>query len=322
VTERVDPLWRIAAASAQGSAHAEGTVNQDAARTACVVDDDGDAVWIAAVSDGHGGRRYVRSDAGSALAVAVATEHLSHVLERPLGVMSFEDVLRREMPVVVARWRDAVAGHRTVHPFTEAEVARAGAPLDDDDLVAYGATLLVAVVGAAGVGLAQLGDGDALVRSHGYAMRPVPRDPRLTGSETTSLCLEGAEHDFRFAALAESAEPDLVVLATDGYGNSFAETDWWRTVVDDLARFLASHPLEAFEEQFPQWLAESALVGGDDVTAVVLSAGAISAVEPGPQRPGAVTEPPRRRTLRYEDDGGARAASADPKPLPGGSPGL
>ena len=49
-----------------------------------------------------------------------------------------------------------------------------------------------------------------------------PGDDRLVAGETTSLCLATAADDFRHAFLPASAEPDLVLLATDGYGNSFA----------------------------------------------------------------------------------------------------
>ena len=60
-------------------------------------------------------------------------------------------------------------------PSPTTEHARAGADPDGGSgLTAYGATLLVALVGDHGVAIAQVGDGDALVRSHGFATRPVP----------------------------------------------------------------------------------------------------------------------------------------------------
>ena len=135
--------------------------------------------------------------------------------------------------------------------------------------MAYGATLLVAVVGDSGVRLAQIGDGDALVRSHGFATRPVPGDDRLA-AKTTSLCLDSAADDFRYAVLPASAELDLVLLATDGYGNSFAAQDWWHTLVGDIAWYVDVHGFDEFSTRLPDWLAESALVGGDDATAAVL----------------------------------------------------
>ena len=151
------------------------------------------------------------------------------------------------------------------------EQGRAGASLDGNPLIAYGATLLIAVIGDSGVLLAQIGDGDALVRTHGFAVRPVPGDARLVANETTSLCMDTAAQDFRFAELPESAEVDLVMLSSDGYGNSFAANDWWHELVRDLAWYVDVHGFDEFSARLPEWLAESALVGGDDVTAAVLT---------------------------------------------------
>jgi len=42
-------------------------------------------------------------------------------------------------------------------PFTDAEQAHAKAPLDDDPLISYGCTLLLAVLSSSWVGLLQIG---------------------------------------------------------------------------------------------------------------------------------------------------------------------
>lgn len=263
--------WRVTSASCKGSSHGDDAPNQDAVQFVSVKDGADADVWVAAVSDGHGGRRYVRSDVGSALAVGVAVTHLAEVVRTSEPGTSFEDLLRREVPAIVGVWRESVLSHVQTHPFTETEAARAGVDLEHDPVVAYGATLLVVVVGEDGVGLAQIGDGDALIRTHGFATRPVPGDARLVAGETTSLCLESAVSDFRFAALPGSSDPDLILLASDGYANSFADKDWWRAVVGDLAWFLADRGFDDFAVQFPAWLGESATVGGDDVSAVVIA---------------------------------------------------
>ncbi|HEX3932974.1 MAG TPA: protein phosphatase 2C domain-containing protein [Nocardioides sp.] len=281
--------WRVTSASRKGSSHGDDVPNQDAVQFLAVKDASGADVCVAAVSDGHGGRRYVRSDVGSSLAVGAAVTQVAEALREHTGAESFEALLRREVPELVRGWRASVLSHLKAHPFTDAESRRAGADLGSDPVVAYGATLLVVVVGDRGVGLAQIGDGDALVRTHGFATRPVPGDPRLVAGETTSLCLDTAVSDFRYAALPGSADPDLVLLASDGYGNSFADKDWWRAVVGDLAWFLTDHDFEDFATQFPTWLGESAQVGGDDVSAVVI---ARSPLAVAPARAGAVVVAP------------------------------
>jgi hypothetical protein len=260
--------WQATSASRRGSSHGEHGPNQDAVRSVLTALG-AEPTWVVAVSDGHGGARYVRSQAGAQLAVDVAVELL---VER-LGVAAAydEQLLRASAPMIVDRWRAAVLAHLAEHPFTPDEESVAGGPLYGSPLVAYGATLLVALVSDSGVRLAQIGDGDALVRSHGFAVRPGPGDARLIANATTSLCLDSAPHDFRFAELPDSADADLVLLASDGYGNSFAAQDWWHTLVGDVAWYVDVHGFDAFSSRLPEWLAESALVGGDDVTAAVLT---------------------------------------------------
>ena len=223
-------------------------------------------------------------------------------------------MLRAEVPHVVQAWRDAVREHHDEHPFTVAEEALAGsAGLESQVLVAYGATLLIAVVSDDGIGLAQVGDGDALIWTNGFATRPVPGDDRLVAGETTSLCLDTAVDDFRYASVPGHADAELVLLATDGYGNSFAARDWWHTLVGDLAGFVGDHGFEAFTQNLPDWLAESARVGGDDVSAVVLAKvpGAVPArtlllPEPEP-------EPEREPELRPEPE---PEPEVEPEPEP------
>ena len=204
----------------------------------------------------------------------------------------------RAVPDVVAGWRDARGGAPGEPSLHSDEETGAGRPVSGPR--AGGGVRRDPPGGASsathGVGLAQVGDGDALVRSHGFAIRPVPGDARLAAGETTSLCLPTAEADFRYAEVPASAVPDLVVLATDGYGNSFADGDWWHGLVDDLASYAASAGFDALESGLPAWLADSAEVGGDDVTAVLLVREPLAvdphSAHPAPQRPPAATADP------------------------------
>lgn len=284
--------WRAVSASRRGSAHAEGVPNQDAVRVRRAPRPDGD-VWVVGVADGHGGARYVRSDVGARTAVDVAVEGVSDALARGSDPRT---VLRETVPGLVEAWRARVQVDAGDRPFTEDELARG----PGGGTTAYGATLLVAVVGDHGVTLAQVGDGDALVRSHGFATRPVPGDERLVAGETTSLCLDTAVDDFRHAHVPASAEPDLVLLATDGYGNSFAQANWWHGLVDDVAALVVRSGFDRVADDLPAWLEESARVGGDDVSAVLLVRDTTT--------DDLVAAPPRTRELS--------APPADPGPVP------
>jgi len=317
VPETAATSWSAVSASRRGSSHASDVPNQDAVRCEQLARPGRPDLWVAAVADGHGGARYVRSDVGARTAVDVAVDSVRRALEAaPEADLSA--LLREQVPHIVDAWRAAVRAHAAEHPFTDTEHARAGTdPRGGDGLTAYGATLLVALVGDHGVAVAQVGDGDALVRSHGFATRPVPGDERLVAGETTSLCLASAVDDFRYAFLPASTEPDLVLLATDGYGNSFAHGDWWQGLLGDLASFVARLGIQRLEEQLPDWLEESARVGGDDVSAVLVVRRPLAVEPPGtaapvPASPGIEARP---RTLELPDEGAGRVRAARTEPV-------
>jgi hypothetical protein len=255
--------------SALGGRHVTtGAPNQDAWGTETIVRDDEEHV-IMAVADGHGGSRYVRSDVGSKLAVSVAIEVVREAVE--LGVLDgptrkVEKALADLPANLVATWSKRCLEHLAQHPFTSEEEARAGEPVHIDPLLSYGSTILIGILSPNRCFLLQLGDGDSLVAlDNGRMVQPLPADDRLTGSETTSLCLPDAERDFRVATV-ENPVPTLVVLSTDGYGVAFADPEWRQSVVSDLLNQLRNRGPGQVQAALPKWLEESATVGGDDAT--------------------------------------------------------
>ncbi len=250
--------WKAATASVRGSMHERaGLPNQDAVAAQAW----GETAVVAAVADGHGGRRYVRSERGAALAVALALE-LSHP-GNPLEKLADE---------LVDEWQARARADHRAHPFSAEERDRSGADLDADPVLAYGSTLLVALCTTQRVHLAQIGDGDIVVASPaGAVSAPMPGDDRLVAGETTSLCTPGARADFRFASVP-AAEAAVVLLATDGYGTAFADPDWRTAVGRDFLAAVTGPSWAQLGEQLPAWLSDSARVGGDDVSVAVLAA--------------------------------------------------
>ncbi|HUP14813.1 MAG TPA: PP2C family serine/threonine-protein phosphatase [Acidimicrobiia bacterium] len=261
--------WSVIGGTALGGRHgSNGAPNQDAWVTETMVYDGKEHV-VMAVADGHGGSRYVRSDVGSKLAVSIALEVVRDALESGNldGPTHKVDKQLADMPSqLVASWSQRCLAHLAENPFTEEEAARAGAPLNDDPLLSYGSTLLVGILSPNRCHLLQLGDGDSLVAMEdGEMVRPLPPDDRLTGSETTSLCLPDADRDFRVATVERPA-PTLVLLSTDGYGVAFADPGWRQSVATDLLGQLRTRGPQRVAESLPAWLEESARVGGDDAT--------------------------------------------------------
>ena len=262
------PRWKATTASVRGSVHERaGLPNQDAV----AAEPRGDTGLVAAVADGHGGRRYVRSDRGSALAVALAVELSRGVPAN--GSLEPGNPLESVADGLVSTWHERVRTDHRGEPFTAEERERSQAELDANPVLAYGSTLLVALLSADNVHLAQIGDGDIVVVSAaGEVSAPMPGDSRLVAGETTSLCAPSARADFRFCSVPAAANPALVLLATDGYGTAFADPQWRAAVGRDFLAAVGDSGWENLRTQLPAWLADSARVGGDDVSVAVIAA--------------------------------------------------
>jgi hypothetical protein len=230
-----------------------------------------------AVADGHGDLRHFRSDRGSRLAVDVACglarDLGGEVATVPTAAAAREQLTSRLVPGIVDGWMASVAEDLAADPFSPAE-ARHRHP-GDDPVIAYGSTLLVAVLTGRWLLLAQIGDGDILVvGSDGRASAPVPLDPAIQGSYTTSLCQPDALSRFR-VAVADLDGPAVAVLllATDGFGNAQAVEPWHQAVGADLLAFVREHGAGWLGEQLPGWAARcaSAQGSGDDTTLALLA---------------------------------------------------
>ncbi|HZN35839.1 MAG TPA: PP2C family serine/threonine-protein phosphatase [Pirellulaceae bacterium] len=281
-TAVVQPWWALSA-SVCGASHARtGLPNQDAVK---VVQDGGGLPAILAVSDGHGSAKCFRSHVGSQLAVDAAVAALDDFAtgasEIPPEQIQASAAL---LPgAIVRRWRAAVAEHHAANPIGESELAAlepaaavsARQALDrGDPFLIYGATLVSALLGPTWLLCLQLGDGEILTVSRGAAevMQPIAVDESLIANETTSLCERDAEQNFRlhFRMLGDST-PALLLLATDGYPNSFETPAGFRQVASDLLGILDQDGAESVAQALPGWLEESSRLGsGDDVSVAIL----------------------------------------------------
>lgn len=275
----VAPSWDIAGASVLGTAHAKsGLQNQDA--VGWWPDIGGGPVAIVAVADGHGSAKCFRSSTGAAIAVDVAVttmEALSDSAESDLRVAA------TELPtLLITAWNEAVAADIDAHPISRDEwrdleqAAGEGAVREvaASPVFAYGSTLLAALASGNVLVLFQIGDGDILtVTDAAHVERPMPDDPRVIGNTTTSLAGQNAADDARLViADAGASEIALVMLSTDGYSNSFADSSGFLEVGSDLLELIGEHGLDVVSQRLGGWLAQASQLGsGDDVTVGLLS---------------------------------------------------
>jgi hypothetical protein len=281
--------WRVAGCSVRGAAHVRaGLPNQDALSLWSADGGGGVACAAAAVADGHGGQRHFRSETGARFAVEIAINRLRTLaggLEQCAPAERTRHVTATWPAAIVGEWVAKVQAHLAAHPIRDVEWAMLADEEDQagvdavraDPLLAYGATLLAALVTPSAIVLLQLGDGDVLcVASDGSTLRPIPPDERLAGNRTTSICRPGAEDDVRLAVLQRDPhDPALLLLSTDGYANSFRSDDDFLCIGGDFHALIAKHGLTAVDAQLETILQDASAQGsGDDITLALLQSSA------------------------------------------------
>lgn len=290
------PTWLVLTASERGASHiANKAPNQDSV----AAERAGPQGMVAAVADGHGHSRHLRSASGSKFAVTIGCQVAQELADR-LESAKAEHARQAEqaqepdsgelavpavtpesitaeleeflVPQVVTRWRDAVLADVAANPFSNAEQGHRAK--GDDPTIAYGSTLLLGIAMDDWLILAQIGDGDVVgVQTDGRAIMPVPTDPQLDGLVTTSLCSPDARSDFRVAVVDTIKVPLLaVLLATDGYGNAQVVEQWPSAFSEDLAWMLKQRDAHWLASQLPSWAARCASADGsaDDTTVALL----------------------------------------------------
>jgi hypothetical protein len=277
--------WIVLTASERGISHSISKApNQDSV----AVERAGADGVVAAVADGHGHSRHLRSARGSRLAVSIGcrvAQELADQLDDPdQAAALIESFL---IPAIVERWREAVLEDVAADPFTDAEEGKRRS--GDDPVIAYGSTLLLGLALGDQLILVQIGDGDVVgIRADGTATLPIPADPQLDGMVTTSLCGPRATGDFRFKVVGLADDPLLAVLmATDGYGNAQIVEEWPNSFSKDLAFLLGQRDTQWLASQLPSWAARCASADGsaDDTTVALLISPAGQALAP-PEPPG------------------------------------
>lgn len=254
--------WQVAGQSVRGAVHERnGLPNQDAIYW-LPASGEGSSI-VLAVADGHGSARYSRSQIGACLAVESAAQLVHEFINSQADNLSLlKDATEDWLPrALVRKWVELVTDHLNTDPLSE------------ESLIAYGATLIVTAVTERFALYLQLGDGEIItVSESGEVTRPLTKDDRLFGNETTSLCAPDAWRDFRvsFQPFGQSP-PALILLSTDGYPNSFRHESGFFQVGSDILHLIRENGLSFIKENLAGWLSDSTRAGsGDDVTLGIL----------------------------------------------------
>jgi hypothetical protein len=252
-------FWRTVGCSIPGATHRRRQLpNQDA--ISCLPANGCSPVAIVSIADGHGSSACFRSGEGAALAVSTATELLQSCAP-DLAHDGFEAFRQQLTDTLVNGWRSRVSEHLQANPLDHPAT---------EPWTIYGSTVLAVLATPGFVLYLQLGDGDIVtVDDHGRTSRPIARDERLLGIETTSLCSPSARDEVRVAFGTEL--PRLLLLSTDGYANSFTDDDGFLQAGSDLLRLLRDDGVDAVRKNLGGWLTETSELGsGDDITVAIL----------------------------------------------------
>ncbi len=272
----VDAQWLVFGASVQGAAHLRsGKPGQDA--IFWTGPPDGYASVVLAVADGHGSAKAFRSASGASFAVRSAAQEVRGFLEAQIDLSNLSAIKRiatEGLPQeIVRQWTEVVEQELAAKPLTADELqtleAKDREAVERNPLLAYGSTVLAVAVTKQFILYMQLGDGDIVhVSDEGEPTRPLPKDDRLFANETTSLCAPGAWKDFRvqFQVISER-QPALIMLATDGYINSYQSEEGFLKVGTDILKMIRDEGPEKVKHELHDWLTETSEKGsGDDIT--------------------------------------------------------
>ena len=143
--------WQVVGQSVRGAVHERnGLPNQDAIYW-LPASGEGSLI-VLAVADGHGSARYSRSHIGACLAVESAAQLVHEFINSQADNLSLiKDATEDWLPrALVRKWVEVVTDHLNADP------------LNEESIVAYGATLIVAAVTEQFAVYLQLGDGEIL----------------------------------------------------------------------------------------------------------------------------------------------------------------
>jgi len=261
----VNPWVAPIGASRAGAAHLRaGRPCQDAVLCGELRDAAGQSVMLMAVADGHGGRRYRRSEVGSRLACETALAVVADALAAAApgdGEGGWSRWLAHDLPEMVqCRWLEAVQAHWQGDPGE-----------GDFEPLLYGSTLGLVVMTSRWWGHTGLGDWDLVrVEADGRArLLEEENEPTALGEATCSLCQPQAASLFARRAALHPLAPEerdfALVLCTDGIRKSCASDGDFLTLAAWLARS-AAETAGILPEALDRISREGS---GDDVTVAI-----------------------------------------------------
>lgn len=274
--------WKSFGSSVIGATHADyGKPNQDAFFHRHVIDAAGMPQSIAAVSDGHGGARYIRSDKGARFAVENICETVlsnAPILKQVDGKLT-DKVVSQITANFYRKWAACVDADIQKNPFTKKELTSLRElfgedfckTLLEDGKVAYGSTVLLAATYDDMILTMQLGDGNILFLYEDGTVKNMTADCHFAMADET-LSLGDFQNEYmRHNVFTNEDLPVLITLSTDGVVKSFENKEEFMKMPCILHNLLANKGIDKAKIELEEFLSVVTDKGaGDDVTMAVL----------------------------------------------------
>lgn len=212
-----------------------------------------DGLCAAVVCDGHGGKRYFRSDKGAEFAAKITGEKIKEFVENfdkslisgkpftqclaksdPKNTQSDElfSIFNRLFTSIVSTWYAQIEKHANDNPLTDKE-RELCEPAWIDEFKngvkiekSYGCTLMAAVFTKEYWFAFHIGDGKMIsLQKNPLFTEPVPWDDNCFLNKTTSLCDSNPFDEFRYCYCGDGSFPDAVFLGSDGMDDGFRSTE-------------------------------------------------------------------------------------------------
>lgn len=269
-------LWKNSYETITGKSHIKIEMpNQDAVLSK-VIDDH---TMISAVADGHGSKKCTRSHMGAQFAVETAIEILENIKDK----LYIDDKLNTKAigkyytKQIVSTWRHKVNEHLKENPIDLESLdisVKERKSIKKNKYISYGSTLIMILLIHDYIVCYQLGDGDILFVSKAQRVsKPIQRDTRHIANDTSSLCLNKPEKEFKIKVFRDLNKIlQMIILSTDGYSNSFSSEQGFLKVGTDLIQMITEDGFEAIDENLKEWIEETSNHGsGDDTSVSILT---------------------------------------------------
>ena len=285
--------------SCQGESHiAAGKVCQDYSYGK--VYENGNAIAI--VCDGHGGKRYFRSDIGAKIAAEV-TEHKVKTFIEEVGfsllkyepftqhgtiseqitnqdfdkTSNIERAFRQLFGSIIYEWNAEILAHATHNPISELEkdgLEERWIKEFEENInleKVYGCTLIVYAYTPEFWLAFQIGDGKCFAcDSLGNWREPIPWDERCFLNKTTSICDSGAIDEFRYCYEGNGQSPIAVILGSDGIDDSFGTEENQANFYVQILKSIAKSGLDATLSEIETTLPQLSKIGSQDDMSIAM----------------------------------------------------